>query len=534
MDASDGSLLDAFEDVFPDTGFVFDADGTIVRAFAGPAVDLLVGSDPTAVVGDSLAESFDGDTAEKVQRQITRTVESQRLQTQEYVIGSENAARSFEARMAPVTTESEADLVAAIFRDVTTRDLYAQRLDESNRILQTIRESTQAISRATSVAELHASICDIITNSTPYQFAWIARYDEESDELVPATQMNRGGRYVDALDLRLESDPDRSTPPPSVEAGQRREPAVVPNLNDITPGTAWHDRATQEGFHSIGAFPILDDDGLDGVLTVYAERPYAFGFNERQLFTELCRDVADAKTVLETQRRVENQQAALEARNVEWEVLNRIVRHDIRNKMTVVRGRAELLAEQVDGDSRYHVEQILDNSERVIEITKEARHVAETLAETEEIDLESIELAETLKTEIADLREMYPASEVSVTGDIPDVTVTANDFLSSLFRNVLTNAVVHNDRPTPEVGVSATVTDDTVVVDIADNGPGIPDEVQETVFEEERFAPDQDGHGVGLYLVNSLVNQYGGDIRVETSEAGGTVVSIELPLYGRE
>jgi PAS domain S-box-containing protein len=531
MDASDGSLLDAFEDVFPDTGFVFDAEGTIVRAFAGPEVDRLVGDDPTAVVGNSLAESFDGDTAEKVQRQITHTVESQRLQTREYVIGSGTTARSFEARMAPVAAEGDTALVAAIFRDVTTRDLYAQRLDESNRILQTIRESTQAISRATSVAELHDSICDIITNSTPYQFAWVGRYDESADGLVPVTRMGRADRYIDTLDLQLEPVEGRRPPPP-VDAGQRREPAVVPNLDDIAPGAEWYDHATKEGFHSIGAFPILDD-GFEGVLTVYAERPYAFGFNERRLFTELCRDMADAKTAIKTQRRVEDQQAALEARNVEWEVLNRIVRHDIRNKMTVVQGRAELLAEDVDEDSRGHVDQILDNSERVIEITKEARHVAETLAETEEIDREAVDLADTLRTEIDDLRKMYPEAEVRVDGAVPDVSVTANDFLSSLFRNVLTNAVIHNDRPRPEVDVSATVTDDTAVVDIADNGPGIPAEVRETVFEAERFAPDKDGHGVGLYLVNSLASQYGGDIDIDTSGSRGTVVSIELPLYGR-
>ena len=226
-------------------------------------------------------------------------------------------------------------------------------------------------------------------------------------------------------------------------------------------------------------------------------------------------------------------QQVLEEQNERLELLNRIVRHDIRNKMTVVQGRAELLAEDVDEDSRGHVDQILDNSERVIEITKEARHVAETLAETEEIDREAVDLADTLRTEIDDLRKMYPEAEVRVDGAVPDVSVTANDFLSSLFRNVLTNAVIHNDRPRPEVDVSATVTDDTAVVDIADNGPGIPAEVRETVFEAERFAPDKDGHGVGLYLVNSLASQYGGDIDIDTSGSRGTVVSIELPLYGR-
>ena len=527
MDAPDGSLLDAFEDAFPDTGFVFDAEGTIVRAFAGPEVDRLVGAEPAELVGTPVTECFSDGTAAKIQRQIARTLDSQRLQTREYVIGSQTGAKSFDARMAPVVTTTDEQLVAAIFRDVTTRDLYAQRLDENNRILQTIRESTQAISRATSVSELHESICDIITSATPYRLAWVGRYDEDAAELVPVTQAGEHSDYVGRLGLTLTDTAER--PPPAVEAATDRESAVVANVTDISPETAWHDHARREGFHSIGAFPILDDDGLDGVLTVCAARPYAFGFNERQLFAELCRDIRDAKEVIETQRQVQNQQAELEARNVEWEVLNRIVRHDIRNKMAVVRGRAELLADSVDGEARRHLQQILDNSERVVEITKEARHVAETLAETDEIDLTAVPLAETLRREVDDLREMYPETTVTVETDIPEVTVRANEFLSSLFRNLLTNAVVHNQTDAPTVEVAAEATADSVVVDIADDGPGIPADVRETVFEEGRITTDGDGHGVGLYLVHSLVTQYGGDIDIETADPRGTVVTVELP-----
>lgn len=530
MDATDGRLLDAFENAFPDTGFVFDAQGMIVRAFAGPEVDRLVGDDPGELVGTPLGNCFDDGTAEALHQQIDRTLETQRLQTREYVIGGDTGTNSFDARMAPVATDTDERLVAAIFRDVSTRDLYAKRLDENNRILRTIRESTQAISRASTVSELHDSICDVITNSSPYQFAWVGEYDE--GELVPVTTADGTAVYVDALNLTLPDGEDRTAPAPAVAAGGDHEPHVVPNLDNIAPETMWYDHARREGFRSIGAFPILDEGELEGVLTVYAERPYAFGFNERQLFTELCRDIRDAKNVLETQQRVQEQQSELEARNVEWEVLNRIVRHDIRNKMTVVRGRAELLADDIDDDQR-HLQQILDNSERVIDITKEARQVAKTLAETDEIELEPVELAPTLEDEIGDLRDIYPDATVTVDGDLPTVTVAANEFLSSLFRNVLTNAVVHNQTTTPAVEISAERTDESVVVDIADDGPGIPADVWETAFEDERFVTGDDGHGVGLYLVNSLVSQYGGDIDIDT-DGSGTAVAIELPLYGRQ
>jgi len=56
----------------------------------------------------------------------------------------------------------------------------------------------------------------------------------------------------------------------------------------------------------------------------------------------------------------------------------------------------------------------------------------------------------------------------------PD-TVLANEMLASVFRNLLNNAVQHNDTDAPEVTVTCEETDDRIRVRVADNGPGVPD-----------------------------------------------------------
>jgi PAS domain S-box len=125
----DSDLLNAFEEAFPDTGFVFNEDAVVVRTFAGPEVDLLVGNRNEPIVGKSVDDVFESSIAEEIQLQIAATLDRQELQTKEYVIEVETGARSFDARMAPVATNTGEQLVAALFRDVTTRDLYAQRLE---------------------------------------------------------------------------------------------------------------------------------------------------------------------------------------------------------------------------------------------------------------------------------------------------------------------------------------------------------------------------------------------------------------------
>ena len=100
--------------------------------------------------------------------------------------------------------------------------------------------------------------------------------------------------------------------------------------------------------------------------------------------------------------------------------------------------------------------------------------------------------------------------------------------LESVVRNLLSNAIQHNDKALPEVALSATADDDTVVVRIADNGPGIPDDRKEQIFEEGEKGLDSEGTGLGLYLVDTLVDRYGGEVRVEDNDPDGSVFVVEL------
>jgi signal transduction histidine kinase len=296
----------------------------------------------------------------------------------------------------------------------------------------------------------------------------------------------------------------------------------------MATATAWQSTAIEEGFHSIGAFPIREDGDVEGVLVVYAERPYAFGYNERELFVDLSRDIAFAETSLQAQAKIGDQKAKLEARNAEWEILNRIVRHDIRNKMTVVLAYAELVAADLTGEARAQLQQVIESAEQVVTITQEARSVAEAMANTGELDLERADLGAVLQREMDEIRQLYPEATVVTDGDVPAVSVLANDFLPSVFRNVLSNAVIHNGTESPTIEVGVATTADTATVTIADDGPGMPDRISETIFEEPQAVAGGTEHGVGLFLVASLVAQYGGDIHVSDNDPQGAVVTIEL------
>jgi PAS domain S-box-containing protein len=216
-------------------------------------------------------------------------------------------------------------------------------------------------------------------------------------------------------------------------------------------------------------------------------------------------------------------------REQELELLNRIVRHDIRNDMAVVLGWMEMLEDHVDDEGEEYLRKILASGEHVVELTEIAHDYVETVVSNEDLTIEPTPLQSVLTTELALREESFPQAEFLVEGSVPDVAVTADGMLSSVFRYLLNNAVQHNDKDTPVVEVSCEIRDDVVEVRVADNGPGIPDDKKEIVFGKGERGLGSPGTGIGLYLVQTLVSQYGGEVRIEDNESTGAVFVVELP-----
>lgn len=210
------------------------------------------------------------------------------------------------------------------------------------------------------------------------------------------------------------------------------------------------------------------------------------------------------------------------------ELLTQLVRHDIYNDAILISELVQRLQRaDDDGDDSVSLgpreRQLLDHvgacGTNITSLTETARTLLETIAELGE-DRHPTPLASTLEREIANASTLSEAAVVTVDGEVPDVTIWANEMLGSVFRNLLTNAIQHNDEPTPTVTVSTTLTETSVTVRIADNGPGVPEAVKASLRGDERSLETNGPHGFGLYIVETVVDQYGG--RVELEAAGSS------------
>jgi signal transduction histidine kinase len=222
----------------------------------------------------------------------------------------------------------------------------------------------------------------------------------------------------------------------------------------------------------------------------------------------------------------------LRRRTEELTILNHLTRHDIRNDISLVVGRARELTEHVEPRGQSALNEIVQSSNHVLQLTRTVGDIVESISEEEAgSELRPVLLSRVLETEVEKAQGLYRGVEISLEGDDPglsEVSVRANDLLSSVVGNLISNAVFYNDKETPEVVVSAEADEDRVTLRVADNGPGVPDRRKDRIFDEGERGPGSSGMGIGLLLVERLVDRYGGEIRIEDNEPVGSVFCVDL------
>lgn len=205
--------------------------------------------------------------------------------------------------------------------------------------------------------------------------------------------------------------------------------------------------------------------------------------------------------------------------------LNSLLRHEVLNTANVIEGYSELLIEEdPDELAADRLEVIRRQSRNLTEVIDDVRVLLKATEEPDE--LEAVNLSAVLADRLAEVRARYP--RVDVRTAVPDdVFVRADDLLPRVFSNLLHNAVEHHDGDRPTVSVSVETTDETAVVTVADDGPGVPEAKRDAIFEGDVRSSN---HGLGLYLVRTLAERYDGTVELRETGPEGSVFAVELPL----
>ena len=216
------------------------------------------------------------------------------------------------------------------------------------------------------------------------------------------------------------------------------------------------------------------------------------------------------------------------ARTRRLRLLNRVVRHNLRNDMTVLMGTAEDLKTEVDdGSLESKVETILDIAADVGNLSKSIHQIEKVLGMngTRRGPINLRELAhhrvEAARTQYSEANFEFDAST--------DIWVTAGDGLQHAIDHALSNAIEHNDRTSPTVSVIVGEESNRGVVHVVDDGPPIPQIETDVLTDEERIGDTYHGSGIGLWIMQWCVDSLGGELTFREKDPRGNVVRFALP-----
>jgi PAS domain S-box-containing protein len=285
------------------------------------------------------------------------------------------------------------------------------------------------------------------------------------------------------------------------------------------PDVSWwtHSEAVHERVHD------ALDRATDGEFVRYETNVQgADGLRTIDFSAKPVDDAGDASLIVVEGRDI----TARRRRRQHLQVLQRIIRHNVRNDVTKLRGWTEQLAAATDPDERgshaRRVRRILNSwHEMADKLSRVQKLVERDRSEYRTVAVESL-VTETVGRQ----QEAHPEAEIAAS--LPETSPGAVPVaVGGAIDEAIDNAVEAVTDGRPEVTVAAAADDDWVEIEVASDGPEMPD-IEASVLETGEETPLSHGRGTGVWMIRMLVTQSGGKIAVDTTDAG-TTLTFRIP-----
>lgn len=382
--------------------------------------------------------------------------------------------------------------MTGIFRDLSTRKERERQLQDQKRTVETLHDVALEIEACDSHDAVYAEMVEAAEEILEFDIA-IATTAEDGT-LVPKAVTS--DLVEEGYHQRIPVDADDSLAAETYRSG---EPSVVGDVRerDVSPA--------DPTYRSALTVPIGDR----GVFQAVARSVDAFDQFDRNMTELLATHAGETLVRLTGEEQLQAYTTELKQQNERLEEFTGIVSHDLRNPLNVAEGHLQNVREDCEHDGLEPVFEALDRMNSIIEDTLTLARQGETVGEREVIDL---------RTFLDRCWSMVDSEGATLEVRIEDdVRINADrDRLRHVFENLFRNALEHaGDDATVRIG---RLDDDGLYVE--DDGPGIPADEREWVFEPG-YSSEPGGTGLGLTIVKRIVESHGWQLTVDESASGG-------------
>ncbi|CCQ37183.1 histidine kinase [Natronomonas moolapensis 8.8.11] len=210
-------------------------------------------------------------------------------------------------------------------------------------------------------------------------------------------------------------------------------------------------------------------------------------------------------------------------------ILHRILRHNLRNQASIIDGHLSEITPHVPDAEQESIREMETALERLVDLSDKMSRLNNELSGGD-VARATFDLGACIGDAADAARPQYPDARIET--DLPEeeMPVVGPRAFEWVLDELLENAVVHNDKQTPQVSVSAAESADGkhATVRVSDNGPGMPP-VERRLALDEPETPLEHSEGAGLWVTRLLVTLSGGAFDIRSGDTPGTTIEITLP-----
>ncbi|MCT9096640.1 PAS domain S-box protein [Haloarchaeobius sp. HME9146] len=477
--------------------FRFQQLNPVVEAMFGVSSEAACGKTPRDVLGPEPGTTLEANYRECYERQEPLTFRE--------TLELPGGRRTYQTKLAPVVVDGEVTHIVASKLDVTERERRAEQVEALHGATQRLLE-----------AETEQEIADIAVDAAerllgyPMPTVWFVNDDATALELVAQTDEHR--ELLEEVEAEQPTHPRGDWLWDLFEAGETK---VFECLNRKR-------LAADIPVDSTVIVPLA----RFGVLSCGAAKERTFDDADVTLVTILGQSVATALRELASQRE-------LERKNEHLEEFASVVSHDLRGPLTVAALHTELASDDCDTEHLAAIDRAHDRMESLIEDLLTLARQGQSIDETDDVDLGAL------------ARRCWQNISASTNEALLQVeteqTIRADEGrLGQLVENLYRNALEHGAEVDGGDDCDGDADDEVAVVRVGpleggffieDDGPGIPPDLRDKVFESG-YSTANGGTGFGLTIVKNVAEAHGWDVSIAESPDGGArfeFTGVEMP-----
>lgn len=204
-------------------------------------------------------------------------------------------------------------------------------------------------------------------------------------------------------------------------------------------------------------------------------------------------------------------------------ILNRVLRHNLRNDLNVISGYAEMLRDRLDGEAAGHADKIIDKTARLTSLSTAARELEQNIDTPPEVN--SVDIVPVVRQLVSEVDEEFPEATVDL--QTPETAAAeSSPRLATAIWELLENAAIHAGDA-PLITVQVTVDEEFTCIQIGDDGPGLPEQDQAVLLSGNE-SPLTHGSGLGLWLAYWIIDTLEGQLGLQDNEGEGACLEISL------